>query len=254
MKKLTTLTLSILALTLLGCEEIILEDSDTTDNNISVHNGSIPILKDPVGSYVDLSEYLYPKELTIDKTFYFQKVYNYAQTSSNTFTEAPAISQRSYTKVINDDVTRITEYKDGREQKYDDIKQFKILLYEDNKIIKEYPVRVAKNSVVSDTAENEVQEVCVVVYIGDIDLSTTTYLPIFVRNDLLNNQLKTENDNFIPEQFSFDDIMHIYCGTSDNHTSDTYYSRKYGSVLKLQKDIDKSLLKVEVTDVLSVVN
>jgi len=146
MKKSTTLTLSILAFTFLGCEEIILEDENTiTYNNISTHNGSIPVLKDPVGSYVDLSEYLYPKDLNTSKTF----VYNYAQTSTNTFTEAPAISQRSYTKVINDDVTRVTEYKDERKQKYDDIKQFKIFSYENQKSVKELPVRVAKNSVVS---------------------------------------------------------------------------------------------------------
>jgi hypothetical protein len=252
MKNLTTLILIVVALTLLGCEEILLEDSaTTTDNNISVHNGSIPVIKSPVGSYVDLSEYLYPEELTTNKTFYFQKVYNYAQTSSNTFTEAPNLSQRSYTKAINNDVVRVTEYKDEQQQKYDDIKQYKILSYEKNKTVKEYPVRVAKNSKVLDITEDKVQEVCVVVNIGEQDL--TSVLPLFVRNDL-KNTLNTENGAFKSEQFNFDNIVHIYCGTSDNHTADSYYSKQYGKVLEIKKDIEKNLLKVEVVDVLSVEN
>ncbi len=254
MKKFTNILLSVAVLAFLGCEEIILEDSDTIDNNISVHNGSIPVIKDPVGSYVDLSEYLYPKDLTTDKIFYFTKVYDYAQTSRDTFTTAPDISIRSHTKAINKDLTTITEYKDDIEQVRDDIDRDEIISTESGEDAKIYHVRVAQNSVVSDTIKGEVQEVCVVVSIGAIDLSTTTYLPVYVRNDLLNNQLKIENSNFIPEQFKFDDILHIYCGTSDNHTSDIYYTREYGRILKLQKDVDEGLLKVEVVDVLSVEN
>lgn len=252
MKKSITIILSVVAFTLLGCEEIILEDESTiTDNNVPVHNGSIPVLKSPTGSYVDLSEYLYPKDLNISDTFYFQNVYNYAQTSSGTFTNSPDISQRSYTKAINDDVTRVTEYKDEQEQKYDDIEQFKILSYKNDKFIKEYPVRVAKNSKVSDIVENSVQEVCVVISIGERDL--TSVLPLFVRNDL-KNTLKTESGEFKPEQFNFDNIIHIYCGSGDNHTTDSYYSKEYGKVLEVKKDIEKNLLKVEVVDVLNVDN
>lgn len=251
MKNLTTLTLSVVALTLLGCEEIILEDTDTTDNNVTVHNGSIPVIKDPVGSYVDLSEYLYPSDLTTGKTFYFQNVYSYAQTSSNTFTGAPDISQRSYSKAITDDITRVTEYKDDLQQKYDDIKQFEILSYENDNIVKKFPVRVAQNSKVLDVTENRIQEVCVVVSIGEKDLSPV--LPLYVRNDL-KNTLNTEEGEFKTEQFNFDSVIHIYCGTSDNHTTDSYYSKAYGKVLEVKKDIEQNLLKVEVVDVLSVEN
>ena len=251
MKKLTIIILSSISLILLGCEEIVLEDTDTNDNNISVNNGALPIVKSPIGEYVDLSEYLYPENLSTDKILYFQNVYSYAQTSSNTFTTAPDISQKSYTKAVNGDEVRITEYKDELEQKYDDIKQYKILSYEKKKPAVEYPVRVAKNSKILDIVENKIQKICVVVTIGEKDL--TPVLPLYVRNDL-KNSLNTDNGEFNPEQFHFDNMMHIYCGTNDNYTVDSYYSKKYGKVLEIQKDIEKNLLKVEITDVLSVKN
>jgi hypothetical protein len=256
MKTLTNILLSVFVFTLLGCEEVILEDDSQTlvDDNISIHNGALPVLKSPVGTYVDLSEYLYPQDLTEGKTLYFQKVFEYVQTSSNSFTKAPDLFQRSYTKHIDRDVVTVVEYKDAQERVKDVIYRYKIISTKDKKTPKEYPIRVAKNSVVSDISINRVQELCVVAYIGSIDLSTTKYLPLYVRNDLLNNQLKTEDNKFLPQQFSFDNILHIYCGTSDNHTTDTYYSKKYGRVLRLQKDIDQNILKVEVTDVLSLKN
>jgi hypothetical protein len=124
-----TILFSLVAFMLLGCEDITIEDENNT-TDIDTHSGSIPVLKSPIGSYVDLSQYLYPKNLTTNKTFYFKKVYTYNQTFSNTFTNIPDISERSYTKTIIGDVTRITVYKDDQKQSYDDVKKLKIISYD----------------------------------------------------------------------------------------------------------------------------
>jgi hypothetical protein len=255
MKNLAPFILSTVTFLFLGCEDIVIGEDAIGDNlidgNISIHNGALPVIKSPVGSYVDLSEYFYPEDLSIDKTFYFNNVYSYSQSSSNIFTKTPDFSIRSYTKSISDDITRVTEYKDGLQQKYDDIKRYKILSYEKDKISKEYPVRVAQNSKVLDFVENKIQTVCMVVSIEKSNLELV--LPLYVRNDM-KNRVNLEDGNFKSEQFNFDNVIHIYCGTSDNHTIDSYYSKKYGKVLEVKKDIDKNLLKVEVVDVLSVKN
>ncbi len=256
MKTLTTLILSTIIFLFLGCEDIIIGEDNTTnsldDSNISTINGAVPVKKSPVGSYVDLSEYFYPEKLKVGKNFYYNFVYNYSQTSPNQFTEPAAISTRSYSKVIIKDITRITEYKDDLQQKYDDVKRYKIYSYEKNEAVpKEYPIRVAKNSVIYDYSKNRVQTRCVVVSIGSLDLSVR--LPLYVKNDL-KNRLTLEDGNFKSEQFTFDDVMYIYCGTSDNHTTDSYYAKGYGKVLEVKKDIIKNLIKAEVVDVLSVKN
>ena len=254
MKK--TFFVVVVAFFFLGCEDIIIGENNTTNNlndsNVTTTNGAVPVKKDPEGSYVDLSEYFYPDSLKVGKNFYYNNIYNYAQTSADRFSADVKLSSRSYAKTILKDVTRVTEYKDDLEQKYDDIKRYKIFSYLKNEAVpKEYPVRVAKNSIVYDYSKNRVQTRCVVVSIQSSDLSSK--LPLHVTNDL-KNRLTLEDGTFRSEQFKFDDVLHIYCGTSDNHVRDTYYVKKYGKILETKKDIINNLLKVEVVDVLVVKN
>ena len=249
MKNLITLSLSAVAFMLLGCEEIILDENNEV--NSSVSGNYLPKEKDSEGVSVKLTDYLYPKELGEDKTFYFENVYNYAQNKNNAFDGAPDISQRSYTKQVNDTITRITEFKDTKQEKYDEIYQDKILSYETS-IPLEFPINVAKNTTVSEVTEGDITKRCVVRYIGAKDLEPI--LPLYVKNDLLNNYLEEENGGFILSQFNHMSVMHIYCGTTDRHTTDSYYTSDFGLVLKVEKDIDKDILKVEVVDVAHITN
>lgn len=247
MKNLIIVILSVLTFTLLGCEEIILEDESETNSTVS--GNYLPTKKASEGPEVQLVEYLYPKELVENKTFYFTKVYKYAQNENSEFS-APTISQRSYTIQAINSITRITEYKDAIEQKYDDIYKDKILSYATS-IPLEFPINVAKYIMVSEVIENDITKGCQVRDIGAKDLLSV--LPLYVKNDL-ENYLQLEDEGFVFSQFNHERILHIYCGTSDDHTTDSYYSNKFGLVLKVEKDIDKDMVKVEVVDVLSVDN
>jgi hypothetical protein len=237
----------LLTLTLLGCEEVVLEDDNTTTETLQQDKEGKPI----VGPLVNLADYRYPDAVVEDKSFIYDKVYSYAQNDKSIFDKAPEIFQRSFTKQKIDKTTRVTEYRDSKSRKYEDISPTKITIYEGKKIPIDLPLRVGVNSVISKTVENRVEKECTVKYLGAKDLLPV--LPLYVKNNL-KGYLKKENDSFVLEQFNFASVMHVYCYETTNNTTDSYYSKKYGRVLEVKKDINKNMLKVEVVDVLSVLN
>jgi len=249
MKTIRNILLSVLAFTLFGCEEIVLEDDNTTTDS-QTSESYFPDIKKSEGVFVKLADYLFASDLVEGKTFYFDKVYSYAQNEESKFDKAPDIFQRSFIKVDNGSFTTVTEFKESKEKNRFDIYEDKIFSYEYDPAI-ELPAKVAKNDKVYEVVEKDITKRCVVKYIGAKDLLPV--LPLYVQNDL-KNYLKTENGGFLLSQFNFASIMHIYCGTTDRHTTDIYYSNKFGQVLKVEKDIDKDMLKVEVVDVESVRN
>jgi len=249
MKTIQNILLSVLVFTLFGCEEIVLEDDNTTTDSSSSES-YLPDIKESEGVFVNLADFLFPSDLVEGKTFYFDNVYSYVQNEESKFDKAPEIFQRSFVKVDNGDFTTVTEFKYTKEQNRYDIYADKILSYEYDPVV-ELPLKVAKNDKVYEVVEKDITKRCVVKYIGAQDLETV--LPLYVKNDL-KNYLKVENGGFILSQFNFASVLHVYCGTTDDHTTDIYYSDKFGQVLKVEKDIDKDILKVEVVDVESVRN
>jgi len=249
MKYLAAIIISIVVFTFSGCESIYLEDENTTTDS-QLNENYFPDIKKSEGVFVKLADYLFSSDLAEGKTFYFDKVYSYVQNEESKFDEAPEIFQRSFIKVNNGSFTTVTEYKDTKEKNHYDIYSDKIYSYEYNPAI-ELPISVAKNDKVYEIVENDIVKRCIVNYIGAKDLLPV--LPLYVQNDL-KNYLKVENGGFLLSQFNFESIMHVYCGTTDRYTTDIYYSNKFGQVLKVEKDIDKDILKVEVVDVESVRN
>jgi hypothetical protein len=246
MKNIKTTLAVLLTLTLLGCEEVVLEDDETTTTEtLQQDKEGKPI----VGPLVNLADYLYPDALVEDKSFIYDKVYSYAQNEQSVFDKAPEIFQRSFTKQKINDTTRINKFRDDKLREYTDISPTKITVYEGEKTPIDLPLRVGVNSVISKTVENRVEKECTVKYLGAKDLLPV--LPLYVKNNL-KGYLKKENDSFVLEQFNFASVMHVYCYETTNNTTDSYYSKKYGRVLEVKKDIDKNMLKVEVVDVLSV--
>jgi hypothetical protein len=247
MKNIKTTLAVLLTLTLLGCEEVILKDDTTTTQSLQTDKKGKPI----VGPLVNLADYHYPNAIGTDKSFIYDKVYSYTQNNRSIFDKAPEIFQRSFTKEKIGDITRIREYRDDKLRKYEDISSTKITIYEGKKTPIDLPLKVGVNSIISNNIERKVEKECTVRYLGAKDLSLV--LPFYVKTNL-KNYLKKENDSFVLEQFNFASIMHVYCYETTNDTIDTYYSKKYGKVLEIKKDIDKNRLKVEVVDVLSILN
>ena len=245
--------LSILAFTLLGCEEIILEDDNKTSDTLVKGDEYLPDIKESEGVSVKLADYLYPDGLVEDKTFTFESIYSYSEDAPASYREVD-ILQRSFTKAVNGSVATIAEFKGKKQITYDEIHPDKIITYS-YKLPVDLKLKVAKNDSisVSDIVKDSVIKRCVVKNIGAMDISLK--LPHYVKTDLLKGKyLNMENGAFSLSQFNFESVMYIHCGTSDRKIIESYYSKKYGRVLRIEKDIDKDMFKVEVVDVESVVN
>jgi len=243
--------LLLLSFILLGCEEIILEDNNETSDTLVSGDPYLPDIKQSEGVSVRLADYLYPDALVEDKTFTFNKVYSYSQDADLKYREVD-IQERSFTKVVNGSVATIAELKGSKQVYYDEIYPSKIITYKYKLPIDLKDKVAVKDSIsVSDIVEDSITRRCVVKSIGAQDLSVK--LPHYVKTDLL-KYLKTENGDFSLSQFDFDRVMYIHCGSTDRKTIENYYSKKYGRVLRIEKDLDTAMFKVEVVDVESVVN
>ncbi len=247
MNRFTTTILALLSFTLLGCEEITLEDDNTTTSKKD-KNG-LPKIFPTKGISVKLEDYLFPSSLTQNKTFYAD-IYPYKQDTDGKIT-TQIIVEKSITKRVNTltDTQIIIEFIDDIETQRNHITDKDIQYSKNNNILEEYPLKVATNNVTTEVDIDGITKRCVVRSIGAKDL--LPLLPTFIQNDL-KTYLTSGNGEFEIDQFSHANLMYIECGTTSLKTIDTYYSDKYGEVLKIQKDTVANTAEYEILDVKSV--